>query len=85
MGALRAASPLRIGDVTLVPIERAGIQADRGEAGCWVSAFMEAVAVVAIDAGGVRALAVDSSQIALDALVEETPDLGAILSGLSAS
>ena len=82
MEALRAASPLSIGDVTLVPIERAGIRSDMGDAGYWISAFKEAFAVVVCDANGVRALAADSSEIALDALIRKTPNLGAILSEL---
>jgi hypothetical protein len=85
MEALRAGKPLRVGDVTLVLIERSGIESDSGDAGCWMSAFKEPVAVVVCDAGGVRAIAVESSEIALDALMRETPNLGAILSELSAS
>ena len=85
MEALRAANPLSIGDVTLVPIERAWIRSDMGDAGYWIGAFKEAFAVVVCDASGVRALAADSSEIALDTLIRKTPNLGAILSELSAS
>jgi hypothetical protein len=85
MEALRAASPLSVGDITLVPIERAGIRSDRGDAGYWTSAFKEVFAVVVCDANGIRALDADSSEIALDALIRKTPNLGAILSKLSAS
>lgn len=85
MEALRAASPLSVGDATLVPIERAGIRSDMGDAGYWISAFKEAFAVVVCDASGVRALDADSSEIALDALIRKTPNLGAILSELSVS
>jgi hypothetical protein len=81
--ALRAASPLSIGDVTLVPIERAWIRSDMGDAGCWISAFKEVIAVVVCDTSGIRALAADSSEIALDALIRETPNLGPILAELS--
>ena len=82
METLRAGSPLSVGDVTIVPIERAGIRSDMGDAGYWISAFKEVVAVVVCDASGVRALDPDSQDIALDALIRETPNLGAILSGL---
>jgi hypothetical protein len=85
MEALRAASPLRLGDVTLVPIEHTGIRSNMDDAGYWVSALKEAIAVVVCDASGVRALDADSSEIALDALIRKTPNLGAILSDLSAS
>jgi len=85
MEALRAGKPLMFGDVTLVPVARAAIRSDSGEGGYWLSAFKEPYAVIVRDAGGVRAFAVDSSEIALDALIEEVPNLGAILAKLSAS
>jgi hypothetical protein len=85
MEALRAVNPLRVGDVTLVPIERVWIRSDRGDAGYWISAFKEAFAIVVCDANGVRALDPDSSEIPLDALIRKTPNLGAILSEISAS
>ena len=84
MEALRAAGPLRLGDVTLVPIERSEIRSDGGEVGCWLGAFKEPVAVVVCDAGGISALAIDSSEIELDALLGNTSNLGAILVELSA-
>ncbi len=82
MEALRAGNPLSVGDVTLVPIERAWVRSDMGDAGYWTSAFKEFFAVVVCDASGVRALDANSSEIALDALIRKTPNLGAILSGL---
>ena len=85
METLRAASPLTVGDVTLVPVERVGSRSDRGDAGYWICAFKEVFAVVVCDANGIRALDADSSEIALDALLQNTPNLGAILSELSAS
>ena len=85
MEALRAASPLRVGDVTLVTVERIGIRSDMGDGGYWISAFKEAFAVVVCDAKGVRAFGSDSSDIALDMLIRETPNLAAILAGISAS
>jgi hypothetical protein len=84
METLQAARPLRIGDVTLVPIARAGIQSSSGDSGYWISAFKEAIAVVVCDANGVRALATGPSEITLDALMEEMPGLAAVLSELSA-
>jgi len=85
MGTLRAARPVRVGDITLVPVERTEILSGKGDAGCWMSASKEPFAVVVCDAGGIRALAIDSSELALDALIEEIPNLAAILSGLSAA
>jgi len=75
---------LVIGGVALVPVERTNVLSGRGAAGCWMSAFKEPFAVLVYDAKGVRALAMDSSELALEALIAETPDLAAVLAGLSA-
>lgn len=83
MEALRAARPLTIGDVTLIAIERTGIQSDMGNAGVWLSGFKQAYAIVVCDASGIRALDADSIEIELDVLMQKTPDLGSLLAGLS--
>lgn len=85
MQTLRAVSPLRIGDVTLVLVERTDFRTGLGGAGCWTNAYKEPYAVVVRDADGLRALAADSSEIPLDALMEKVPGLEAILSELSGS
>lgn len=85
MEALRAAGPLTFGDVTLVPIVRTGILSSTGDTGCWITAFKGVFAVVVCDANGVRAIAADSSEMAVDSLIQETPNLGAVLSELSTS
>ena len=46
---------------------------------------MKVVAVVVCDAGGVRVLAADSSEIGLDELIRNTPNLTAVLTRLSGS
>lgn len=83
MGTLRAGSALRVGGVTLVPIAQNRIRSDINRAGYWIGAVSEPFAVVVCDARGVRALAMDSSEIALEVLIDETPNLDAVLSGLS--
>jgi hypothetical protein len=85
METLRAASPLSVGDVTLVPVERVGSRSDRGDAGYWICGFKEVFAVVVCDESGVCVLAVGSSEIALDTLIQKTPNLGTVLSEISAS
>ena len=85
MAALRAGKPLRVGAVTLVPIERSGIASSSGAAGYWLSAVKEAFHDTFARAWAGGALAVDTADVALDALIRETPNLGAILSELSAS
>jgi len=85
MAALRAAGPVRVGDVTLVPVERTEILSSTGDAGLWMRAVREPVAIVVCDAGGLRALAMDSSELALDTLIGKTPNLGEVLATLSKS
>ncbi len=85
METLRAQRPLRVGAVTLVPVMRAAIRSGSGAAGCWITAVAEPVAIVMRDASGTRALAADRSEIALETLIAQTPNLEAILSGLSES
>jgi hypothetical protein len=82
MVVLKAASPLRVGDVTLVPVEHAEIRSGMGDAGCWVGAFKAVHAIVVSDASGVWALAADSSDIPLDELIRNTPNLGDVLAEL---
>lgn len=85
METLRAARPLTVGDVTLIAIERAGIQSDRGDAGYWLSGFKQAYAVIVCDASGIRALDADSAEIELDVLMQKIPNLDSLLAGLSMS
>jgi hypothetical protein len=82
MMTLRASSPVHVGEITLVPVECAEIRSGTGEAGCWVGAFKAVHAIVVADASGVRALAADSTDIALDHLIRNTPNLGDILAEL---
>ncbi len=80
MEELRAGNPLTAGDVTLVPIERSGIQSDIGDMGYWLTVFKEPFAVVVCDATGTHAFDTDSAEIAVDALIQKIPNLGTILS-----
>lgn len=83
MAMLRAGDPVKVGDVTLIPIERTAIRLDPVEHWGWIGAFKAPVAVVVHDADGIRAMAADSSEIELDTLVKETPNLSALLTKLS--
>lgn len=85
MDRRRAASPLRFGNVTIVPVERMDIQSGIVSSGCWIGGFKTVFAIVVCDDDGVRALAADSSEIPLDNLIRETPDLGGVIADLQAS
>lgn len=79
--AVRAGAPLRVGSVTLLPIERVVVRSEVGALGAWFSAAKEPYALVVRDAGGIRALDVGAPAISLEALREEIPGLDAMLQG----
>ncbi len=72
---LRAGRPLRVGDVTLLAIERAVVRSGRGALGMWVTAALEPYALVVRDAGGVRAVGVDGAAVSLEQLRGRIPGL----------
>jgi hypothetical protein len=76
---VRAGAPLRVGAVTLLPIERVVVHAHVGALGAWFTAAKEPHALIVRDAGGIRALAVGATAVSLDALREEIPGLDAVL------
>jgi hypothetical protein len=79
MEELRAGNPLILADATLVPIECYWIQADSGNMGCWLTGVKEILAVVVCDAAGIRAFGIDSAEVAVDGLIQKTPNLFDIL------
>lgn len=82
MEVLRATRPLIVGGVTLIAIERTGIQSVRGNAGVWLSGFKQAYAVVVCDANGIHAFDADSTELELGVLMQKIPELGNLLAGL---
>ncbi len=76
---VRPGSPLRIGDVLLLPIERVVVRAGRAGVGVWVTADVEPHAVVVRDADGVRAVALDGTPVSLGPLRERLPRLDDLL------
>ncbi len=74
---VRAGMPVRVGDVTLLPIERVVVRSARAAHGVWVSAAVEPYALVVRDAGGVRVVEIDGTVISLEQLRERIPELDA--------
>lgn len=72
---LRAGAALRLGPVTLVPVERLALRWSRGGPGGWCLAGLAPVALVVRDAAGLRALAIDDRPVSLEALRREVPGL----------
>ena len=77
--SLRAAAPLRVGAVTLIPIERVVVRSARRWPGVWASAALEPYALVVRDAGGVRAVGLDAEAVPLERLRELIPELEDLL------
>jgi hypothetical protein len=76
---LRAATPLHVGSVTLLPIERLIVRADRFGEGLWSSASKEAYAIVIRDERGVRVLTAGTEAVSLEDLRERIRELDALL------
>jgi uncharacterized spore protein YtfJ len=83
MDELRAAHPMDVGEVTLVPIERCFIQSDTGDMGCWVAGLKEPFAVIVCDTTGIRAFDTEATEISVESLMQKIPDLGAVMTSLS--
>ncbi len=70
---LRAATPIRVGDVTVLPVERVVLRSARGRGAVWVAAEVEPCGLVVRDAGGLRAVALDGTPLALGDLRARVP------------
>ena len=79
---VRAGTPLRIGSVILLPIERVVVHSVMGALGAWFTAAKEPYALVVRDAGGIRALDIGAAAVSLEALREEIPGLDAVLAAM---
>jgi hypothetical protein len=77
--ALRAGTPVRLGAVVLLPVERVLLQSDRGDTHLWFSAAKEPHALIVCDAGGTRGIDMDAMPVSLEALRERVPALDSLL------
>jgi len=72
---LRAGRTLRVGAVTLLPIERVVLRAGSAASAAWFSAEKEPYAILVHDEGGVRAVGVGPVVVSLADLREKVPGL----------
>lgn len=72
---LRAGPQLRVGSVTLIPIERVVVHAGTAGSAAWFTAAKEPFALVVRDAGRVRAIGVGAEEVSLESLGEMIPGL----------
>ena len=80
--AMRAGTPLRVGSVTLLPVERVVVLAGTGASAAWFTASKEPYALVVRDEGGVHVVGLGAEAVSLEALREKVPGLD---DGLGAS
>lgn len=83
MYELRAGNPLVADEVTLVPIEQWVIQSVTGEMGCWLSGLKEPFAIIVCDAIGIRAFDTEATEVTVESLIQQVPDLAAVLASWS--
>jgi hypothetical protein len=76
---IRAGTPLRVGRVTLLPIERVVVRWHVWALGACFGAAKEPYALVVRDDGGIRAVDAGAREVSLEALRERVPGLDAVL------
>lgn len=76
---LRAAAPLTLGRLTLLPIERVVHHLHWGDAGGWFSASKEPYALVVRDEAGLRVVGIGAAPVSLEALRERVMGLDGAL------
>jgi hypothetical protein len=79
---LRPGTPLRVGRVILLPIERVVVRWQAGALGACLGAAKEPYALVVRDDGGLRAVDAGATEVSLGRLRERVPGLDAVLASL---
>ena len=80
--AVRPGTPLAVGALTLLPVERVVRYSDRADARLWFLAEKQPYALIVRDASGVRAFGADGAAVSLQILLDEVPELGTVLAAL---
>lgn len=82
MDKLQTGKPRVAGNVTLLPIERLFIHAEKGLTGHWLAARKEPYAIIICDDNGIRAFNSEAKAIPLEQLTQSVPDLDTVLASL---
>ncbi len=80
--AVRAGTPITVGPITLLPIERVVLNTNRDHRRVWISAHKQPYALIVCDAGGIRAIDRDGVAVSLEALHEKVPGLDTVLAAI---
>ncbi len=79
---MHAGTPLKVGPVGLLPIERVVLHAHCMRRGLWCVALREPCALIVRDAKGVSVVGAGVAPPMLEALREQIPDLNSLLAAL---
>lgn len=79
MNKLRTGTPVTVDGITLIPIERVRIRAEKQPNTYWFSITKEAVALVICDLEGPRAVDIDAHQRSVDQFITDIPGLASML------
>jgi hypothetical protein len=79
---MRAGTPLRVGRVTLLPIERVVVRWHVGALGACLGAAKEPFALVVRDDSGIRAIDAGATEVSLGTLRERIPGFDALLASM---
>lgn len=82
MNELRVGTAAQVGDVTLIPLFRIELSRIQQADFLWLNGTAEPFAVVIIEPGGTRAVAVDEGELDVERLVQQMPELEALVSSL---
>ena len=79
---VRAGTPITVGSVTLLPIERVVVHSEQNNMRAWFSATKDPYALVVRDAGGIRAVDTDATAVPLEELRKKIPELDGLLASI---
>ena len=82
MNKLRVGTPTKLCDITLIPLFRIELSSIQQPDSLWLNGTVEPFAVVFIEPDGTRAVGVDESELDIEHLVRQMPELEALISGL---
>lgn len=85
MSELRVGKAAQVGDVMLIPLFRIELTSIQQPDFLWLNGTAEPFAVVIIEPGGTRAVGVDEGELDVERLVQQMPELEALISCLPGS
>lgn len=79
---LRAGTPVRVGTVTLLPVERVVLRSDQGPGRQWVLADKRPHALIVRDESRTWAVGIEGAAVRLETLIEQVQGLDEALASM---